>query len=146
VADFDDVRRIALGLPETSEQPRWGNASWRVRDKPFVWERPLRAADLRALGDAAPDGPILGVRVEHLIAKEALIADDPSVYFTTPHFDGYPAVLVRLDEIALDELEEVITEAWLCQAPKRLAQEFLESRGLLEPPEAPRSSGRKRSR
>jgi hypothetical protein len=141
VADFDDVRRIALGLPETSERPQWGNASWRVRDKPFVWERPLRAADLRALGDAAPDGPILGVRVEHLIAKEALIADDPSVYFTTPHFDGYAAVLVRLDEISLEELEEVIAEAWLCQAPKRLAEEFLGS-----PSKAPRSSGRRRSR
>jgi hypothetical protein len=50
------------------------------------------------------------------------------VYFTTPHFDGYPAVLVRLDEIGLDELKEVIAEAWLCQAPKRLAQQFLDSR------------------
>jgi hypothetical protein len=128
VADLEDVRRIALDLPETSERPQWGNASWRVRDKPFVWERPLRPADLRALGDAAPDGPILGVRVEHLGAKEAMIADDPSVYFTTPHFDGYAAVLVRLDEIALDELKEVIAEAWLCQAPKRLANEFLGSR------------------
>jgi hypothetical protein len=148
VADLEDVRRIALRLPETSERPQWGNASWRVRDKPFVWERPLRPADLRALGDTAPEGPILGVRVEHLIAKEALLADDPRVYFTTPHFDGYPAVLVRLDEIALDELEEVIAEAWLCQAPKRLANEFLESRGLPESdrPKAPDSSERTRSR
>ena len=128
MADFEDVRRIALGLPETSERPQWGNASWRVRDKPFVWERPLRPADLRALGDAAPDGPILGVRVEHVGAKEAMIADDPSVYFTTPHFDGYAAVLVRLDEIALDELKEVIAEAWLCQAPKRLARDYMEAR------------------
>jgi hypothetical protein len=143
-ANFSDVRRIALGLPETSERPQWGNASWRVRNKPFVWERPLRASDLRALGDAAPDGPILGVRVEHLGAKEAMIADDPSVYFTTPHFDGYPAVLVRLDAIALDELEETIMEAWLCQAPKRLAQEFLAS--IEARPKAPRSSGRRRSR
>ena len=129
MADLEDVRRIALALPETSERPQWGNASWRVRDKPFVWERPLRPADLRALGDAAPNGPILGVRVEHLIAKEALLADDPRVYFTTPHFDGYAAVLVRLDEIALDDLEEVIAEAWLCQAPKRLAREYMEARG-----------------
>jgi hypothetical protein len=141
VADWEDVRRIALSLPETGERPQWGNASWRVRNKPFVWERPLRAADLRALGDSAPDGPILGVRVEHLGAKEALIADDPSVYFTTPHFDGYAAVLVRLDEIALDELEEVIVEAWLCQAPKRLAKEFLD-----DLPTEPDSSERKRSR
>jgi hypothetical protein len=129
VADLKDVRRIALGLPETSERPQWGNASWRVRNKPFVWERPLRAGDLRALGDAAPDGPILGVRVEHVGAKEAMIADDPSVYFTTPHFDGYPAVLVRLEEIALDELEEVIAEAWLCQAPKRLGRDYMEAHG-----------------
>jgi hypothetical protein len=124
VASWEDVRRIALALPETSERPQWGNASWRVRDKPFVWERPLRPADLRALGDAAPEGPILGARVEHLIAKEALIADDPEVYFTTPHFDGYPAILVRLDRIALDQLEELIVEAWLRQAPKRLAAEY----------------------
>ena len=128
MASFDDVRRIALGLPETSERPQWGNLSWRVRDKSFVWERPLRASDLRALGDTAPDGPILGARVEHLGAKEALIADDPEVYFTTPHFDGYAAVLVRLERIALDELEELITEAWLCRAPNRLAKEYMEAR------------------
>ena len=128
MAGWDDVRRIALALPETSEGTSWGNASWRVRDKQFVWERPLRPADLRALGDAAPAGPILGARVEHAGAKEALLADDPAVYFTTPHFDGYPAILVRLDEIAVDELEEVIVEAWLCQAPKRLAREYLEKR------------------
>jgi hypothetical protein len=77
------------------------------------------------LGDAAPDGPILGARVEHLVAKEALIADDPDVYFTTPHFDGYPAVLVRLERIGLDELEELIVEGWLARAPKRLAKEYV---------------------
>ena len=128
MASWEDVRRLALALPETSEGTSWGNVSWRVRNKQFVWERPLRPADLRALGDAAPAGPILGARVEHAGAKEALLADDPAVYFTTPHFDGYPAVLVRLDEIGLDELEELIVEAWLCQAPKRLAREFLEKR------------------
>jgi hypothetical protein len=59
-----------------------------------------------------------------LVAKEALLADETGVYFTTPHFDGYPAVLLRLERITLDELEELITEAWLCQAPKRLAAEY----------------------
>jgi hypothetical protein len=92
-----------------------------------VWERPLRKPDLQALGDAAPEGPILGVRVEHLGAKEALLADDPEVFFTTPHFDGYAAVLVRLDRIAIDELREVIVEAWLTRAPKRLAQSYLDA-------------------
>ena len=123
-----DVRRIALALPDTSEQSSRGRASWRVRDKLFVWERPLRAADLRALGDDAPTGPILGARVEHLFAKEALLADDPEAFFTTPHFDGYAAVLVRLDKVTVPDLEEVIVEAWLCRAPKRLAEEYVETR------------------
>jgi hypothetical protein len=126
MATWDDVRRIALGLPETSEEVSWGHAHWRVKGKGFVWERPLRRSDLEALGDGAPDGAILGARVEHLVAKEALLADNPDVSFTTPHFDGYPAVLVRLDEISVDDLEEVIVEAWLCRAPKRLAQAYLE--------------------
>jgi hypothetical protein len=126
VADWDDVRRTALALPETSEQRSRDLASWRVRDKAFVWERPLRQSDLRALGDAAPSGPILGARVEHLVAKEAMLADDPEVFFTTPHFDGYPAVLVRLGEIGLADLEEVIVEAWLARAPKRLAQAYVD--------------------
>ena len=128
VASWDDVRRIALALPDTDERVSHGQASWRVRDKSFVWERPLRRGDLEALGEDAPKGPILGVRVEHLIAKEALLADDPSVFFTTPHFDGYAAVLVRLEEIAVDELEEVIVEAWLLRAPKRMAKEYMDTR------------------
>ena len=103
-----------------------GLASWRVRDKLFVWERPLRASEVKALGDAAPDGPILGARVEHLGAKEALLADDPRVYFTTPHFDGYPAILARLERIDAHELEELVIEAWLCRAPKRLADRYVE--------------------
>jgi hypothetical protein len=127
VSSWDEVRQIALGLPETSEQSRRGLAAWRVREKLFVWERPLRQSDLRALGDAAPTGPILGARVEHLLAKEALLADNPAVYFTTPHFDGYPAILVRLEQIDGKELEEVIVEAWLARAPKRLAREYAEA-------------------
>jgi hypothetical protein len=127
MATWDDVARIALALPETSERLSRELRQWRVKDKLIVWERPLRRADLEALGDSAPDGPILGARVEHLVAKEALLADDPAVYFTTPHFDGYPAVLVRLERIGEEELTELITEAWLAQAPKRLAREFLDA-------------------
>jgi len=128
VASFDDVKRIALALPETAEAISRGNRHWRVKDKLFVWERPLRRSDLEALGDGAPEGPILGARVEHLGAKEALLADDPDVYFTTPHFDGYPAVLVQLDRIAPDELEDLIVDAWLVRAPKRLADAYVASR------------------
>jgi hypothetical protein len=127
MATWDDVRRIALSLPETSEKTSRERAQWRVKDKLFVWERPLRGSDLRALGDTAPDGPILGARVEHEIAKQALIADDPDVFFTIPHFDGYPAVLVLLEKIGVRELEEVIVEAWLCRAPTKHAREYMES-------------------
>jgi len=128
VATFDDVARIALALPETSEQPSRGLRGWKVKDKAFAWERPLRKADLEALGAGAPDGPILGAQVEHVGAKEALIADAPDVFFTTPHFDGYAAILVRLERIGLDDLEEVLAEAWLARAPKRLARSYLEAR------------------
>lgn len=122
---WNDVRATALELPATEERMSRGVPQWRVKDKLFVWERPLRKTDLAALGDDAPDGPILGAWVEHLIAKESLLADDPSVYFTTPHFDGYPIVLARLDAIAGDELRELIVEAWLARAPARLANEYV---------------------
>src|SRR3954467_10730836 len=128
MATWDDVESIALGLPDTSQELAWGTRHWKVHGKGFVWERPLRKSDLKALGDAAPEGPILGARVEHLVAKEALLADPSGVFFTTPHFDGYPAVLVLLDEIDLEGLDEVVVEAWLARAPKRLAAEYLASR------------------
>ncbi|SHN47053.1 MmcQ/YjbR family DNA-binding protein [Cryptosporangium aurantiacum] len=129
MATWDDVRRLALALPETTEAVSYGTPAWKVRDKAFVWDRPLRKTDLTQLGDTAPDGPILGVRVADEGVKEALIADDPDVYFTIPHFDGYAAVLVRLDRIDVEELAEVITEAWLLRAPKRVARAFLDARG-----------------
>lgn len=128
MATWDDVQRIALAMPEASERRSRDLRQWRVKDKLFVWERPLRRSDLEALGDDAPDGPILGARVEHLVAKEALLADASGVFFTTPHFDGYPAILVRLDRIRPLDLDELITEAWLARAPKRLAEAYLASR------------------
>src|ERR1700759_4542545 len=128
MATWDDVRRLALALPEPDARLSRGNLQWRVKDKLFVWERPLRSSDLAALGDAAPQGPILGARVEHLVAKEALVADDSGIYFTTPHFDGYPAILVKLDLIALADLEEVTVEAWLARAPTKLAKTYLAER------------------
>jgi hypothetical protein len=126
MATWDDVRARALAMPEATEVESRGNAQWRVKDKLFVWERPLRRSGREALGAAAPDGSILGARVEHEVAKQAMIADDPGVFFTTPHFDGYPAVLVRLDRIELDDLDEVVVEAWLARAPPRLAKAYLE--------------------
>ena len=126
---WDAVRRIALALPEVTERPSYdARPAWRVKDTMFAWERPLGRADVAALRDAVPSGDILGVRVTDLDAKEALLPEDPGIYFTIPHFNGYPALLVRLDRIGPDELTEVLTEAWLARAPKRLAKTFLEGR------------------
>jgi hypothetical protein len=129
MATWDDVRRLAMAMPEATEKTSRDKAQWRVKDKLFVWERPLRQSDLNALGDKAPDGPILGARIEHEMAKEALIADNPKVFFTTPHFDGYPAILVQLDKISVKDLEEVVVEAWLCRAPPKLVKAYEEKAG-----------------
>jgi hypothetical protein len=126
MATWDDVRRSALALPETTEHSD-RKLDWHVRGRSFAWERSLRRSDLAALGDAAPDGPVLGVRVSDEGAKEALIADDPAVYFTTPHFNGYPAILVRLDAIDPAELDALLADAWLARAPKKLATAYLEA-------------------
>ncbi len=128
MATWADVRRFALGMPEATEDATRGQLRWRVRDKTFVWERPLRRADFAALGPNAPDGPILGVRLEHEGMKHAMIDNDPDVFFTTPHFDGYPAVLVRLDRITAQVLQEAIEDAWLACAPKRLSATYLAAR------------------
>ncbi len=117
MATWEDVRRIANSLPEVSEEDMRGALAWRVNKTLFVWERPLRRSDLEALGDAAPDGPI---------------PTDADVYFTIPHFDGYPAILVLLDKIARAELEELIVEAWLSRAPKRLVKQWESTNGSAE--------------
>ncbi len=129
MAGWEDVRRLALALPETSERISRGNIQWRVKDKLFVWERPLRAKEIDELGPLAPDGPVLGARVEHLVAKEALLAEDPNVFFTTSHFEGNAAILVHLERIDPPTLEEVVVEAWLARAPERLARSWLEAGG-----------------
>jgi len=127
MANWDDVDAIASGLPEVTSRVGGHDVmrQWQVRKKTFVWERPLRKSDLEALGDAAPDGAILGAWLADEGEKFALIEGNPAVYFTTPHFKGYAAVLINLPAIDGDELAEVITDSWLNRAPKRLAAEFL---------------------
>jgi hypothetical protein len=123
MATWDDVARVCLALPATTEASSWGSRAWKVRDKSFVWERPLRRKDLDELGDAAPRGPVIGAYVPDEGAKTALIAEEPDVYFTTSHFDGYPAVLCRLDALDEQALTELAEEAWACRAPRRLLAE-----------------------
>src|ERR1700743_1575371 len=131
MATWDDVANVVGDLRLTEEQ---SPHEWRVGKKLIAWERPLRKSDydaLTAVGVEPPQGDILGVRVADEGVKFALIADEPEKYFTTPHFDGYPAVLVKLASIADPGRRERIGEAWLTKAPNPLAEEFLDEKECL---------------
>lgn len=127
MATWDDVTACTADLPELEQRP--GERDWRVRGKPVAWERPLRRADLEHLGDAAPTGPILGVRVPDLDAKDVRLRELSPAVFVTPHFDGYPAVLVDLERIDVDDLAALMEDSWATQAPKTLVRQWRASPG-----------------
>jgi len=126
-ARLADLAEIALGLPEVQEGTTWGRPAYVVRKKAFVHFREPR-----------PDAvdPDTGERMDDVICfsvgdqndKDALVASD-SPWFTTPHFDGYNAVLLRerdLGRLTRRELEEVVTDAWAARAPKRLVEAYFD--------------------
>ncbi|MBN8870022.1 MAG: MmcQ/YjbR family DNA-binding protein [Solirubrobacterales bacterium] len=119
-----DVERIALGLPEAEAGTWFGQQAWKVRGKTFVWERPLRQRDEDELGDAAPDGVTVGVRVPDELIKQVLCENEGPAVFTINHFKGFDAVLIALDQVEGDLLEDLITDAWRTMAPADLAEDF----------------------
>jgi hypothetical protein len=125
MATFDDVTRVATALPEVREGERHGNLAWRIGEKVFAWERPFSKADIKRFNDETPpDGPILAVRVGDLGEKEAVLAAHPEAFFTIPHFDGYPAILIQLTKVSPAALTEAITDGWLACAPPKLAGQY----------------------
>jgi hypothetical protein len=125
VVTFDDVARMARELPEVVEAERQGRRTWFVDGKAFAWERPFTKADLRRFGDEEPpDGPILAVSVGDLMEKEAVLSAGAEAFFTIPHFEGYAAVLIRLDDVDPGTLEEALLDAWLAKAPRRVADRY----------------------
>ncbi|MEW6472277.1 MAG: hypothetical protein AB1679_08400 [Actinomycetota bacterium] len=126
MATIDNAAEIASGLPEVTVGEKYGNRTWMVAGKGFAWERPFRKADIKRFGDATPpDGPILAVRVADLGEKEAVLAAGLKGFFTIPHFDGFPAVLIQLNKVGKRDLREAITDAWLACAPPKLAEQYL---------------------
>lgn len=114
MVDWATVRAIALSLPEVEESGE-DRVSYRVRGKLFAWAARER------------DGGGLGIRVER-DEKQLILDSNPDVYFSSPHYEGWPGVQIRLEAIGEDELRERIEDAWLIQAPKRLAAALLAER------------------
>ena len=125
MADWDDVRRIALDLPEAVEDVSGTTTAWRVGSKAFAWERVLRRGEREQLGDDAPDGPALGVRVPDVGMVDALVAARPGVFLVVAGYGVHPMALLHVERASFEDLDEAVTESWLCRAPKRLTRPFL---------------------
>ena len=121
MADQEDVRRIALALPDTSEGEDHFAFSVRNKGKQkgFVWAWNERIEPKKP---RVPRADVVAIRVAGQLDKEALLALDAEKFFTEPHYNGFPAILVRLPLIDLDELEELLVDAWRCQAPRALVE------------------------
>ena len=118
MADADDVRRLALSLPHVEEIDCDG-FDFRVGGKGFVWSYPERQHGQRRL---RTDIAVLFVGDE--AEKQALLLGEPSVFFTTPGYDGWPLVMLRLEEVDVERLAELVTDAWRMRAPADLAADF----------------------
>lgn len=127
MATLDDVAAIASSFPEVEERERHGARTWCIDTKAFAWERGFSKADLRRFGaETPPDGPIIAVRVEDLAEKEAVLAEGTKGFFTIPHFDGHPAVLIQLKVVGKRALRETLLDGWLACAPARLTDSYVQ--------------------
>ena len=126
MATLEDVAGFALTLPDVTEIQRYRHRAWSVNGKVFAWERPFSKADLTRFGDRQPPaGEILALSTADLSEKAAVIAADPTAFFTIEHFADYPAVLVVLDVVTPAALREAVRDAWLVCAPPGLAESYL---------------------
>ena len=124
---MDDLDELALALPQASKElSEDGRPIYKVHGKLFCFHRGRRPDAVDEDGERLDD--VLMFRVADLDAKELLLSDARAIYFTTPHFKGYPAVLVRIPDLARldrDELRDLVAEAWLTRAEERVAKAWL---------------------
>lgn len=110
---FEDVDAFARKLPGVTVGEKWANRTWMVGGKGFAWQRPFSKADLKRFGDETPpDGDIIAVSVENLDAKDALLSMAPPGFFTIPHFNGYPAILIALRQARAKDVRAAILGAF----------------------------------
>ena len=131
MATWQDVDYVALSLPQVEIDKTPGSRGWSVAGKNLAWERPLRKKEIATELEAGREpylGDIVAVHLPEIAAKHAYLQNVPTKFFEIPHFSGYPAVLCRLSELSIDDLQELLFEAYLCKAPKKLVKELLESR------------------
>ncbi|MFI8565842.1 MmcQ/YjbR family DNA-binding protein [Rhodococcus sp. NPDC078407] len=123
---MDSVTAVIAELPGVTATSTYGRPGWSVGKNVFAWVRPFSKADLKRFGDETPpSGPILAVRTADLHEKEAILAAHPRSCFTIPHFDGFSAVLIDVDNAETDEVQELIVDGWLVYAPKDVADAYL---------------------
>lgn len=119
MVSWAQIETIASALPEV-ECVNDGRRSWAVRGKGIAWERPLRPKEAALLGDAAPVGDIIAIHVADEGIKQALIAAQPSTFFTIDHFNGYPAVLALRTQLRVADVRELFHDGWRIKAPASL--------------------------
>ena len=126
MVSVEEVARMVMAMPEVTESERDGRRTWSVAGKFFAWERAFSKADIRRFGTATPpDGTILAVKVADLDEKEAVLAAGQKGFFTIPHFDGFPAVLIQLKVVGKKALREALEDGWLACAPPKVADKYL---------------------
>jgi hypothetical protein len=126
VVTVEEVAAWAMALPQVTESTSYGNRSWNVGRHHFAWVRPFSKADIKRFGaDPVPPGPIVAIRTDDLVDRDAILSEGRRGFFTIEHFANYPGYLVQLDVVTKTTMREALLDGWLAVAPEPLARDHL---------------------